>query len=209
MAKVKEVFIDSRESDSKFVAYFIDNAMARGYDVHSKALIFGDLCCENIYIERKAAPDFCASVCSDRLWTQLYSMKQNPEYASIVIISGGWEQLRKDDLPHIPQLEGAIKKILALGIPVIRVANDEELVDRAFDLFEHSSPLEVPIKRVDKNRKDSLFLALPNVGRKNGKLLMSEYKNMCELCEASQKELQDLLGPVKGKTVYDSLRGTK
>ncbi len=202
----KVVYIDSRESDSKFVAYFIDSAMARGYDVHSTALIFGDLCCENIYIERKAAPDFCASVCSDRLWSQLYTMRENPEYASLVIISGGWDQLRKDDMPKIPQLEGAIKKILALGIPVIRVANDEELVDKAFDLFEHSRPLDIPIKRVEKDQKTSLFLALPGIGRKNGKKLMSKYKNMCELCEASEKELGIVLGLVRGSMVYKALR---
>lgn len=203
---MKTVYIDSRESDSRFVAYFIDNAVARGYNVHSTALIFGDLCCENVYIERKTANDFCASVCSDRLWSQLYTMKQNPDYASIVIISAGWDTLRRDDLSKIPQLEGAIKKILALGIPVIRVSNDEELVDKAFELFAYSHPLEVPIKRVEKNKKDSLFLALPGIGRKNGKELMSKYDNMCELCEASKKELQFILGVKRGTMVYNALR---
>ncbi len=206
MAVVKQVYIDSRESDSKFVAYFIDNAMARGYNVHSAALVFGDICCENIYIERKAAPDFCASVCSDRLWSQLYTMKQNPEYSSLVMISGGWDQLRKDDLPKIPQLEGAIKKILALGIPVIRVANDEELVDRALELFQYSAPLDVPIKRVEKDKRGSLFMALPFIGKQNSKILIKKYGSICNLCEASLQDLQLLIGPKKGIAVYNSLR---
>ena len=206
MAKIKDVYIDSRESSSTFVSYFIDNAISRGYDVHTTALIFGDLCCENIYIERKTTADFCSSVCSNRLWTQLYTMKQNPDYVAIVIISGSWDDLRQDDKDKIPQLEGAIKRILALGIPVIRVANDEELTDRAFELFEHSTPLEIPIKRVEKNKKDSLFMALPAVGRKNAKALMKKYSCMCTLCEAPKKELVALLGPKRGSDVYNALR---
>ena len=203
---MKTVYIDSRESDSDFVAYFIDNAMARGYNVRSSALIFGDLCCENVYIERKTVNDFCSSVCSDRLWTQLFSMKQNPEYSGIVMISGTWDDLWRDNKDKIPALEGAITRILALGIPVIRVTNDEELVDKTFKLFEHSQPLEVPIKRVEKNKKDSLFMALPAVGRKNAKVLLEEYGCIRELCEASKKELQVLLGPKRGTDIYNALR---
>ena len=202
----KHVYIDSRESGSGFVSYFIDNAISRGYDIHSTALIFGDLCCENIYIERKTAADFCSSMCSNRLWTQLYTMKQNPDYVAIIIISGNWDDLRQADKDKIPQLEGAIKRILALGIPVIRVANDEELTDRAFELFEHSNPLEIPIKRVEKNKKDSIYMSLPGIGRKNAKLLMAEYNNIFDLCGASKKDLQSILGPKKGKSVYDALR---
>jgi ERCC4-type nuclease len=49
-------------------------------------------------------------------------------------------------------------------------------------------------------------MALPGVGRKHGKLLMSKYDNICELCGSPKKELQKILGPKKGETIYNALR---
>lgn len=203
---MKTIYLDNRESDDKFISYLVDTAKLMGYDTISSTLEFGDINFQNIYIERKQCNDFCSSVCSNRLWEQAYKMKMNKDYISIIIISGSWDKLWKNNLDKIPQMEGAIIQLLAWGIPVLRVEDDTELVDQVLNLFKHSKPMEVPIKHIVKDGKISMFLALPGIGRKNGKVLMDEYDNMCELCEASKKELQIILGPKKGSMVFDALR---
>lgn len=200
------IYLDTRETNHNFVASLIDSSIEMGYDIKMNSLEFGDIKYQNIHIERKQCNDFCSSVCSNRLWDQAYKMKINKDYVSIIIISGGWDELWKDNLDKIPQLEGAIVQLLAWGIPVIRVRNDIELINKTFEIFAHSKPIDIPIKRVEKDIKSSIFRALPGVGEKNSKVLMSNYGNICELCEASQKELQLLLGPKKGKDIYDALR---
>ena len=203
---MKTIFLDTRESDNSFISYLIDRAKLNEYDVSISTLEFGDINFQNIFIERKSAQDFCSSVCSNRLWEQVYKMKENKDYISIIIISGGWDTLWKDSIKKIPVLEGAITQLIAWGIPVLRVDDDEKLVNVALQLFNHSKPIDVPIKHIKKNEKMSIFMALPGIGRKNGKVLMAEYDNMCELCEAPKKELQILLGPKKGEMVYNALR---
>lgn len=203
---MKTIYLDTRESSDLFISYLVDTSEKNGYETKLSTLEFGDINFQNIYIERKTASDFCSSVCSDRLWEQAYKMQENKDYTSIIIISGGWDKLRKDDFDKIPQLEGAIIQLLAWGIPVLRVEDDKELVDQTLKIFKHSKPIEVPIKHVEKNKKISMFLALPSIGRKNGKVLMDEYDNMYKLCEASKKELQILLGSKRGSMVYDALR---
>lgn len=203
---MKIIYLDTRETDDAFISYLIDTANLIGYDIEPKILEFGDINFQNIYIERKTSQDFCSSVCSDRLWEQAYKMKVNKDYISIIIISGGWDKLWKNSMCKIPQMEGAIIQLLAWGIPVLRVEDDTELVDQVLNIFKHSKPMEVPIKHIVKDGKISMFLALPGIGRKNGKVLMNEYDNMCELCEASKEELQILLGPKKGSMVFDALR---
>jgi ERCC4-type nuclease len=203
---VKFITLDTRESNSTFVSLLADKARENGFDVVMRALPVGDIQFENIIIERKEANDFCSSVCSTRLWEQAYKMKENKDYTFIIIISGGWDTLWKDSIDNIPALEGAIVQLYAWNIPVLRVDDDEKLVDAALKIFEHSKPIDIPIKHVVKNKKDSMFMALPGVGRTLGKVLMKKYDNMCALCEASAGDLKKILGPKKGQVVFDTLR---
>jgi len=202
----KTISLDTREQKDEFIAYLIDTAHAKGYDVHLEALPFGDIKFENIIIERKEINDFCASVCSDRMFNQIAQMKANPDYVTIIGLSGAYKDLWKDNIIKIPHMEGALKQIMAWGIPVMACMDDKHLVDNMLAIFEHSKPIDVPIKRVEKNKKDSLFMALPGIGRKHGKELIAKYGNMCNLCKASKEELIKLLGPVKGTNVYNAVR---
>ncbi len=202
---LKQITLDTRESKNEFIAYLVDSATARGYTVHLEALPFGDIKFGNIIIERKEIKDFCASVCSERMNEQLGHMLANLDYTSIIIISGDYNQLRKEDMDKIPRLEGMKTRIMALGVPLILCKTDEDLVNTAFELFEHSFPLETPIKRVDKDDKLGIFLSLPKVGYKDARKLFKEYKNMTELCLASQKDLIQILKPSKGALVFNAL----
>jgi len=204
MAKV--ISLDTRETDDDFIAYLADAAHAQGYEIHLEALPFGDIKYENIVIERKAINDFCSSVCSDRMFNQIYQMKANVDYSTIIAISGTYNQLWKDNMDKIPRMEGALRQIMAWGIPVMQCGNDEELVDRVLKLFEYSKPVDVPVKRVDKDDKLSMFMALPRVGRVDAKKLFKSWDTMTALCNATRLELQEVLGPKKGADVYNALR---
>ncbi len=202
----KTITLDTRENKEEFISYLADAARAKGYGIHMEALPFGDVKYENIVIERKEVNDFCSSVCSDRMYNQIFQMKANQDYSTIIAISGTYDKLWRDNKDKIPRLDGALRQIMAWGIPVMTCQNDEELVDRSLVLFEYARPIDVPLKRIDKDGKTSLFTALPKVGRENAKKLIKEFDNMVLLCNASKKELQDVLGPKKGEDVYNALR---
>jgi ERCC4-type nuclease len=203
---MKTIYLDSRETDNDFIAYLADKAKEKGYNTSISTLEFGDINFQNIYIERKTSRDFCSSVCEPRLWEQAAKMEANKDYTSIIIISGTWNDLRQEDKEKIPRLEGSIIQLLSWGIPTLRVKNDEELVDLSLKIFEHSKPMDIPIKHVEKNKRLSLFMALPSVGAKAAKKLIAQYDNMAELCTASKKDLQSILGPKKGSDVFEALR---
>ena len=203
----KHIILDTRENKEEFISYLADSAKTKGYDIHLEALPFGDIQYGSIIVERKEINDFVSSITSDRMWEQIIHMKANPEVSSIILVSGTFKDLWKNNRDKIPQIEGAFLKILACGIPLKCLDNDCQLVDFTLKLFDHSKPLEEPVKRVEKNKKMSLFMALPGVGYKSCKTLMKEFSTMEELVnDASLKDLQKILGPKKGQHVFEALR---
>ena len=205
---MKQILLDTRENDNKFITFLADASKAEGYDIHITTLPFGDIQYNNIIIERKEINDFYSSINSDRMWEQIAHMRANNEYASIIIVSGRVQELHEVDDKKINRITGAMKQVVACGIPLIWVQNDNELVIKALDFFKYAISNEefVPIKRVEKNKKDSLFMALPHVGRKAAKKLIKEFDNMETLVHASEKEIQTVVGPKKGSDIFKALR---
>ena len=205
---MKQILLDTRENDNKFITFLADESKRSGYDIKMTTLPFGDIQCGNIIIERKEINDFYSSVTSDRMWTQIAHMKANNEYSSIIIVSGRLEEIHDVDKTKINVVVGAMKKITASGIPLVWVLTDKELVAKTLDFFSYAVSNEdfVPIKRVEKNKKDSLFMALPGVGKKAAKKLIKEFDNIETLVHASKKEIQDVVGNKKGADIFDALR---
>jgi ERCC4-type nuclease len=205
---MKIISLDTRENNNKFITFLADISKGKGYDLHMETLSFGDIQCGNIIIERKEINDFYSSITSDRMWEQIAHMKANNEYVSIIMISGRLQDLREVDDIKVNVIMGALKKITALGIPHVWVQNDNELVFKALEFFSYAESNEdfVPIKRVEKNKKDSLFMALPHVGRKAAKKLIKEFDNIETLVHASEKEIQAVVGPKKGSDIFKALR---
>lgn len=204
MAKV--ITLDTRESNESFIAYLMDTSATLGYTVQLKSLYFGDIGFENIIVERKEINDFCSSICDNRIHDQIAKMRANTDYVSIIAISGTYGNLWKNNMDKIPSINGTFKQITAWGIPIIHCRDDNDLVDKVLELFKYAKPVDTPIKHVEKDTQISLFTALPNIGKKNAKKIQKEYHDMVTLCDASKKELQSLLGPVKGETVFNALR---
>ncbi len=203
---VKTILLDTRESDNTFTTILVDRAAAAGYNVVMRTLPVGDIQYENIIIERKTVNDFYSSVAGDHMWDQIIHMKHNPNFNCIIAISGRIQDLWEINDIKINVFMGAHKRVMSMGIPLMWCANDSELVYKVLELFEHASPTHELVKRVQKNTKISLFIALPGIGLKNAKKLMKEYGSMEELVCASEKELKKLLGPKKGQDVYCALR---
>ncbi len=207
---MKEINLDSREKDKNFISYLKTMASKNGYELKVVMLEFGDLNFENIYIERKTPSDFCSSVCSDRLWSQVRKMKENSDYSSLIVISGTWDSLRKEDLKKIPQLEGAINQLHAWGIPVIRVKNDEELVDFALKIFDYSKPIDSPIKKVKKIDGKSIVRSFPGVGKKSMDYIKTKFDTVLDFLSfvtyATEKDIQSTFGKAKGTRIFNALK---
>lgn len=201
----KEIILDTRENDKEFITYLMDKCEAAGYLITVDALPFGDIKYKNIIVERKEINDFVSSIMSDRMNNQIATMKANCDYNSIIAITGKYETLWKDNIDKIPRIEGMKTQITAWGIPNFHFINDEEFVNKMFSWFDHAREIEIPVKRVDKDDKLALFIALPRVGRADAKKLKKEFNNMTELCCASQEEIIKILKPVKGTLVYNAL----
>lgn len=208
MSAKKCITLDTRESNNRFISFLVDTSKAQGYEIHISTLPFGDIQCGNIIIERKEINDFYSSITSDRMWEQIAHMRANNEYSSIIMLSGRLQEIREVDDMKISRVMGSLKKITALGIPLVWVQNDNELVIKALEFFAYETSTDsfIPIKRVEKNKKDSIFMSLPHVGKKAAKKLIKEFDNIETLVHASVKELQDVVGPKKGLDIYKALR---
>jgi len=201
-----KIFLDTRESDSEFVNLFISEARKQNYNVEILALPIGDLQYQNIIIERKEINDMYSSIIDNRLWDQIANMRNNPDYACIIALSGRIQDLWNVDDTKIDVLMGSQKRIMAMGMPLMWCSGDRELIIRSLDLFNYASPIDKPIKRIQKNSSMSIIRAIPGIGIKNGKILKEKYKNVCGIVHCTEEELKKTIGPAKGSKVFAALR---
>lgn len=205
---IKTITIDVREPSS-FVEKFSSIAKERGFEIKIGTLDFGDFKCGNIIIERKEINDFAASVTSDRMYSQLFRMKENPSYSSIVLVYGNYEDLNWKNKDKIPNIKGGEYKILRMGIPILFLSNEDSFIDITLKLFEYSEDMDIPIKKIKKDGTMSTFRALDGCGKKTADILQKKYKCLGNLTRASKEEIQELIGNKVGERVYNSLWGVK
>lgn len=196
--KQKEIIqIDYREKNS-LVPASLKNL---GFEIDFKELKIGDYIVKGIVIERKTIQDFLSSMINKRLIKQLEELQQYEK--KLIIIEGFDEQwLYYDSIKNginSNAIRGFLLSInLKHKIPVIFTKNPKDTakyIKVIANKKETNISLNVKKKTLNKEEQSQFILeGFPGIGPKNSKKLLQEFKTLKNIFNASQEDLQKILG---------------
>ena len=202
--KVK-IILDNREPE-EFLHLFEE----KGAIVEVKQLEVGDFVCSGeIAVERKARQDFEMSIIDGRLFKQLQNLLENfPK--PIVIVEG--EERNESEIISKEALMGAYAAVISdFGVPLFFSRDIEETADIVFHLAKHAQLAKPLSLRVFAKRKSltpsqhqrGVVEALPMVGPKLARALLTHFGSVRAVMNASEEELKEVekLGEKKAKVI--------
>jgi Fanconi anemia group M protein len=155
---------------------------------------------ERIIIERKTVHDFANSVKTKRLFKQMVDLSESCE-RPILLIEGS--NLFEVKGVHKKGIMGALTLITVYyGIPTIFTSNPEETALFLYIVYkrEISESGEVPslfFKKKARNRDEEILRvveAIPGIGPKFARNLITKFENLKSLFSASEDELKRVPG---------------
>ncbi|MDA1196830.1 MAG: DEAD/DEAH box helicase [Nanoarchaeota archaeon] len=208
--EVVKMYVDHREKGSAVIKQLID----KGVHVQLEQLSHADyLLSKNVGVEYKTAEDFVNSIIDGRLLDQLRMLK-NQYTRPLVLIEG--EDLYSIRNIHPNAIRGMIVTIVVTyGIPILfskyaeesaslllLIAKREQSTDKS-DFTPHATKRTGTLKEM----QEYLVAALPGVGITLAKPLLTAFKSIKNLVNASEEELQqiDKIGSVKAKKIKEVL----
>ncbi|KAJ2856290.1 DNA repair protein RAD16 [Coemansia erecta] len=217
------IVVDTREFRSPLPSLL----HAAGFCVVPRTIDIGDyILHDNLAIERKSLPDLIGSLRSGRLYNQAEAMIRHYAYAALLIefeVNTSFSLQAMGGVTADIQI-GSINSQLAmlvLAFPRLRIiwsSSPYETVNIFVELKRNAQ--EPDIERAVAMGTDdtaveresiysqspvSLLQSLPGVNLRNYQKLAGKYKNICEICKASKKELEELLGSECAAKLYDFL----
>jgi Fanconi anemia group M protein len=192
----QKIIVDYREQNS-----FIPIELKKlGYDVELKELKVADYIVNNVAIERKTVSDFISSMINKRLLRQLEELQQYKN--KLIIIEGIEEQeLYNEDNTslHPNAIRGFLLSILLKhNIPIIFTKNAQDTA-KFIHVIAKKQDKEMSFRANKKtlSKKEQLQYILegfPNIGPKNAKKLLKDFKSIKKIFNATDKQLQDSIG---------------
>jgi len=172
-----------------------------GLEVEFKELKVADYLVKNIAIERKTISDFISSMISRHLINQLEELQQ---YENKLLIIEGMdeEELYSDDNHsgvNANSIRGFLLSILLKHkIPIIFTKNSEDTA-KFISVLSKKKTKEFPlnIRKKSLNKKERLQFIIegfPGIGPKTAKKLLTKFKTIKNIINASQEELKKILG---------------
>jgi ERCC4-type nuclease len=202
--KVK-IILDNREPEE-----FLHLLEEKGAIVEVKQLEVGDFVCSGeIAVERKARQDFEMSIIDGRLFKQLQNLLENfPK--PIVIVEG--EERNESEIISKEALMGAYAAVISdFGVSLFFSRDIEETADIVFHLAKHAQLAKPLSLRVFAKRKSltpsqhqrGVVEALPMVGPKLARALLTHFGSVRAVMNASEEELKEVekLGEKKAKVI--------
>ncbi len=189
-----KIYADSREKASGVIKYLVDNNI----DVRMQNLEVGDFQPSgDIIIERKEIKDFVDSIIDKRLLDQVKDMKDNFENPLIII--EGDEDLYSVRNIHANAIRGMLAWItIDMKIPIVHTKDYRDTAEllitiakreqgekgNDFSIRGEKKPLS------EKELKEFIIAGLPGVGTQLAKNLLEEFKNVKNIVNASNEDLQ-------------------
>jgi len=155
---------------------------------------------ERVVIERKSTKDFISSIKKKRLFEQLRYLSELVEIP-ILLIEG--EDLYSEKGIHRKGILGALTSIVVYySVPTIFTRNREESAEFIFlvarrEVVEKPPSLAIFEKKRAKTRKEEIMrvvLSLPGIGPYLASNLVSHFKTLRNLFNASETELLQVEG---------------
>lgn len=195
----EKVIVDYREKNSLVYASLI----GLGLEVLIKELKVADYIVRDVAIERKTVSDFISSMISRRLLNQIKSMQQYKN--RILLIEGIDEQELYsesrflDGGMHPNSVRGfLISIILKYKTPILFTKDSEDTAKFISVLAKRAGKelsLNVSRKSLNSNERMQFILeGFPGIGPKSAKKLLQHFKSLKNIFNASQKELEEILG---------------
>ena len=217
------IIVDNRERASS-VPMLLEKL---GISLHYANLETGDyLLGDDICIERKTIGvlegnqdveegDFLTSLFNGRLHNQLYKMSYTYSLSYLAIIGYPSIELEKRCISrdlYISSVVGAtFKRAIEGKQGFIGLLQFETVYDFALALkYLHQKYIErkprlptIPRDAIsDKDRLVFVLSSFPNVGEVNSKKLLSQFKTISNICNATPQQLGELLGEKRGLEFY-------
>lgn len=186
----EKVIIDFREKNSLVPS----ELMKQKLNIEFKQLKVADYVINGTAIERKSLNDFVQSIINGRLFNQLEEIKQYP--SPLLIIEGN---LQKKTRMHPHALKGTLLSIaLNHKVPILFSENEKETA-RYITLIANKKSKTISLnptkKTLNKNQKLQFILeSFPNIGPTKAKKLLSNFRSLKKIFNASEKNLNPILG---------------
>ena len=172
-----------------------------GINVEFKELKVADYLVNDVAIERKTVSDFISSMINRRLLNQLEELQQYEN--KLLIVEGIDEQeLYSDDNSsgvHSNSVRGFLLSILLKHkVPIIFTKDSEDTAKFISVLAKRKlKELSLNVSKKSLNKKERLQFILesfPGIGPKSAKKLLTKFKTIKNIINASEKELKETLG---------------
>jgi len=189
-----KIFADYREKGSGVIKELIEQGISIKLD---KLEVADYIISARCGIEFKTVHDFVDSLIDGRLLEQLKNLKRNFERP--IILVEGVEDIYSIRKVHPNAIRGMLATIaVSYGIPILQTKNkresasllavmakrEQEETGKDFSLHGEKKPLSL------KEQQEFVVSALPNVGPIIAKDLLKEFKNVKNIVNASEDELQ-------------------
>ncbi|MFH1787215.1 MAG: ERCC4 domain-containing protein [archaeon] len=193
----QKIIIDYREKNSLVASELI----SLGFEIEFKELKVADYLVKEIAIERKTVSDFISSMINKRLLNQIEELQQYQN--KLILIEGIEEQElyneENDKGVNANSIRGFLLSIvLKHKIPII-FTKDYKDTAKYINLIARKKPNENGIrakKRILNKQEQMQFIleGFPGIGPKKSKKLLKEFSNLKKIFNASQEELQKIIG---------------
>ena len=188
------IIADHREKNSLVISELIK----RNVEVEFQQLLIGDYIINNTAVERKTVSDFKSSIINKRIFSQIENLKQYPQHLLIL------EGILDEDIYSIGMHENAFRGFmlslaLQYNIPIIFTHNSEDTAKYLYVLAKKEPSGEASIRpsRILKTKEEQAQFILegfPGIGPIKAKALLSKFKSLKNIINASEEELSEILG---------------
>ncbi len=193
-----KIIIDYREKNS----LVISELKRLGFELDIKELKVADYLVKGVAIERKTVSDFVSSMINKRLLSQLEELQQYEN--KLLIIEGIDEQelyANNEEINgvHPNAIRGFLLSILLkYKVPILFTKDSEDTAKFISILAKKEAKdmsLNVTKKSLDKKERLQFIIeGFPGIGPKTAKKLLEKFKSIKNIANASEEELQEVLG---------------
>lgn len=197
-----QIIIDYREKNCLVASHLIKE----GFKIEFRELKVADYIVRNVAIERKTVSDFISSMINKRLSSQLEELQQYQN--KLLIIEGIEEQELYTDSEkrigmHPNSIRGFLLSILLKHkIPIIFTKNSEDTAKFISVIArKQEKPASLNVMKKSLSKKEQLQFIIesfPGIGPKTAKKLLQEFKTIKNIINASEEELNQIIGKKAG-----------
>lgn len=209
-SKSVRIIVDARERNNEL----INGIEAKGIEIEFRTAHVGDyIISDRICIERKTISDFESSIINGRIFDQIRRLREN-YVLPLLILEGDADYFRLNS----SVINGAIASLyMDYGIGILYTndpQNTAEVIASIAKREQNGSAREPSPKGgarayTHEQFQEHVVGNIPGIGPMLGRALLTRFKSVGNIANASVEELMDveMIGKKKAELVHDTLNG--